>query len=134
MTRYAASVVAESIPNNRVIVTSTVFLTDAQNKQEALGNVIEFARQRWPEGDGYFGHQAIVLEIPDSEPTGQPAKSVHRLPTWASILVFSLFTLIIATISAGTTCFFVNDQPVRGIVGIALIVVMAVAQYGVFYV
>ena len=99
MTQYAASISTETIILNRITFKSTVYLVNAVSEYEASGKAIEFARQRWPENNGYFSHHAICIEVPDTVP-GTMSKAVDN--AWSPIFIPTLLDLIILGCGIGT--------------------------------
>ena len=99
MTQYAASISTETIILNRISFKSTAYLVNAANEYEATGKAIEFARQRWPENNGYFSHHAICMEVPDTVP-GTVSKAVNN--SWLLVAIPTLLDLIILDFGIGT--------------------------------
>ena len=63
---WIATMCACILDDRGVKVASCPFATRrAQSEEEALGIAIKAACEKWPESDGWYGHQANVALLPD---------------------------------------------------------------------
>jgi len=130
MTLYAASIATETIILNRTVFNSTVYLVNAANEYEATGKAIEFARQRWPENDGYFSHQAICIEVPMQE---KPTHHSAARTEWPTVVALVMLEAIIVAIALGAVFLFVSQQPGKGAVAMMTALLMEFVKYGAFW-
>lgn len=62
---YACAVSATIINDTSIQTEIFPMATKAENRQEATGKAIEAGYKQLPKTEGYYNHQASVVEIPE---------------------------------------------------------------------